>query len=119
MFGGLMANYAQVVSRLRCAASAVSTASTAPRNARPHAVIPGIGSGAGAEGAVGVAVGIETAVAVGVGAEGAPVTAQVDVDGAAGMPVGAVNEGMVRSTRSAPSTRETVDGWAAACFPAT
>ena len=110
MFGGLMANYAQVVSRLRCAASAVSTASTAPRNARPHAVIPGIGSGAGAEGAVGVAVGIETAVAVGVGAEGAPVTAQVDVDGAAGMPVGAVNEGMVRSTRSAPSTRETVDG---------
>ncbi len=114
MFGGLLANYAQVVSSLRCAASAVSTASTAPRNARPHAVIPGIGSGAGAEGAVGVAVGIETAVAVGVGAEGAPVTVQADVDGAAGIPVGAVNEGMVRSTRSEPSTRKTVDGWAAA-----
>ena len=94
MFGGLLANYAQVVSSLRCAASAVSTASTAPRTARPHAVIPGIGSG--------------------VGAEGAPVTVQADVDGAAGIPVGAVNEGMVRSTRSEPSTRKTVDGWAAA-----
>lgn len=58
MFGGLLANYAQVVSSLRCAASAVSTASTAPRTARPHAVIPGIGSGVGAEGAVGVAVGV-------------------------------------------------------------
>ena len=52
--------------------------------------------------------------AVGVGAEGAPVTVQADVDGAAGIPVGAVNEGMVRSTRSEPSTRKTVDGWAAA-----
>ena len=114
MFGGLLANYAQVVSSLRCAVSAVSTASTAPRTARPHAVIPGIGSGVGAEGAVGVAVGVETAVAVGVGAEGAPVTVQADLDGAAGIPVGAVNEGMVRSTRSEPSTRKTVDGWAAA-----
>ena len=51
---------------------------------------------------------------MGVGAEGAPVTVQTDVDGAAGIPVGAVNEGMVRSTRSEPSTRKTVDGWAAA-----
>ena len=54
MSGGLLANYAQVVSSLRCAASAVSMASTAPRTAKPHAVILGIGSGVGAEGAVGV-----------------------------------------------------------------
>jgi len=48
----------------------------------------------------------------GSGAEGAPATVHADVDGVAGMAVGAANEGMVRSTRCEPPCRKTVDGWA-------